>query len=188
MSIEEDLWRRGQVGDSGAFASIFDLHKDRVFRHAYALLHDRDDAEDAAAVTFLELWRRRQKVRVVNGTVLPWLLVTTTNISRNLIRSRSRYARLLRDLPRADPRPDTTDPVHRVHTDPQVAAALQRLPAKDAQLLVLIALEDLSVADAATVLRTTPGAARTRLHRIRSAMQRELGHSSLASYLTEEPA
>lgn len=104
------------MGDSGAFASIFDLHKDRVFRHAYALLHDRDDAEDAAAVTFLELWRRRQKVRVVNGTVLSWLLVTTTNISRNLIRSRSRYARLLRDLPRADPRPDTTDPVHRVHT------------------------------------------------------------------------
>ncbi|WP_396133584.1 RNA polymerase sigma factor [Arthrobacter sp. 1088] len=47
----------------------------------------RHDAEDATAAAFLELWRRREGVRLVDGSILPWLLVTTTNTARNLQRS-----------------------------------------------------------------------------------------------------
>ena len=34
-SSEVGAWRRGLEGDAGAFGEIFDLHKDRVFRHAF---------------------------------------------------------------------------------------------------------------------------------------------------------
>ncbi|WP_277526503.1 sigma factor [Arthrobacter sp. ES3-54] len=47
------------------------------------LSRDRHDAEDIMATAFLELWRRRDTVRVVEGPVLPWLLVTTANAARN---------------------------------------------------------------------------------------------------------
>ena len=56
------LWERGAAGDGGAFGLIFDLHRDRVFRHAYRILQDVHDAEDASAVAFLELWRRRRRL------------------------------------------------------------------------------------------------------------------------------
>src|SRR6478735_11743522 len=99
---EQVLWEAARGGDATAFGVIFDLHRDRAFRHAYRLLQDIDDAEDAAAIGFLELWRRRDDVRVVDGSVLPWLLVTVTNTTRNLRRGRRRYRQLLMALPHGE--------------------------------------------------------------------------------------
>gem|GEM_PF-6798990 len=42
-----------------------------TFRPAYGFLRNRPDAEDATAAAFLELWRKRTKVRLVNGSVQP---------------------------------------------------------------------------------------------------------------------
>lgn len=184
---EQALWQRGLAGDAEAFAAIFDLHRDRVFRHAYRLTQDHADAEDAVAVAFLELWRRRSHVRLVDGSGLPWLLVTATNASRNVTRSRRRYRRLLESLPHGGDHPSAEHTaLSTLKDDADVAAALGRLSLKDARLFSLIALEDYSVADAARVLGITPGAARTRLHRIRASMQRQLRHDTLVSYLAKE--
>lgn len=70
--------------------------------------------------------------------------------------------------------------------DSAVADALGRLSSKDAHLFSLIALEDFTVTDAATAMGIAPGAARTRLHRIRTRLQEQLGHSSLSGYLAKE--
>ena len=56
---EEGLWRRSLEGDGAAFGRLFDLHRDRVFRHACRLAESRQDAEDLVASTFLEFWRCR---------------------------------------------------------------------------------------------------------------------------------
>ncbi|WP_449374720.1 RNA polymerase sigma factor [Arthrobacter psychrolactophilus] len=66
----------------------------------------RHEAEDVVATVFLELWRRRVKVRLVDGSILPWLLVTTTNVARNTRRAAFRYRKLLNSLPRAEDAPD----------------------------------------------------------------------------------
>lgn len=165
---------------------LFDLHRDRVFRHAYRILQNRADAEDAAAMAFLELWRRRSHVRVVDGSVLPWLLVTTTNTSRNLHRSRRRYHRLLDSLPHGEVHPSAEDSALDLTSNAELVTVLRELTPHDARLFSLIAMEDYSVADAARTLGISPGAARTRLHRIRASLQRQLGHDTLDSYLTKE--
>jgi DNA-directed RNA polymerase specialized sigma24 family protein len=103
-NVEADdggLWARSLQGEGEAFGLLFDRHRDRVFRHAYRLAGERHDAEDIMSTAFLELWRRRLKVRMVDGSVLPWLLVTTTNVARNSKRSAFRYRKLLDSLPRA---------------------------------------------------------------------------------------
>jgi len=186
-SREAALWHRGLRGDAEAFGALFDLHRDRVFRHAFRILQNHADAEDATAVSFLELWRRHTHVRVVNGSVLPWLLVTVTNASRNLRRSRARYWRLLEALPREDSVPSAEEIAFvRAELSPELGAALKTLGSRDAQLLSLVALEGYQIADAAAALGLTPGAARTRLHRVRTRLQHSLGHDTLASYLTQE--
>lgn len=185
--LEYACWQRGLAGDADAFALIFDLHRDRVFRHAYRVLQNHADAEDAAAVAFLELWRRRSQVRVVEGSVLPWLLVTTANACRNLVRSRRRYRRLLDSLPHGDHQPSAEDMViDDLIVGADLLAALRGLGARDAELFSLVALEGYPVADAADALGITAGAARTRLHRIRVSVQRQLGHRTRDSYLTKE--
>ncbi|WP_446723850.1 RNA polymerase sigma factor [Microbacterium sp. CPCC 204701] len=183
---EEAWWQRGLAGDARAFGFLFDLHRDRVFRHAFRILQNQADAEDAAAVSFLELWRRRWHVRVVDGSVLPWLLVTTTNSCRNLDRSRRRYRRLLESLPHGESHPSAEDILLDLTPNADVMVALRELTPRDAHLFSLVAMEDYSVSDAARALGISPGAARTRLHRIRATLQRKLGHDTLVSYLTTE--
>jgi RNA polymerase sigma-70 factor (ECF subfamily) len=175
---EAALWTRSLSGDAEAFAEIFDRHRDRVFRQAARLVEGREEAEDIAAAAFLELWRRRQDVRLVSGSVLPWLLVTTSNLARNAVRATRRYRAFLARLPRQEPAPDAATIAMdgpALGIQPELRAALRSLPEQDLHLLSLVAFEDLSLADAAAALCITPSAAKTRLHRVRARMRAQLG-------------
>ena len=72
--VEAGLWARSLDGDAEAFGVLFDQHRDRVFGQASRLVGGRHEAEDIAASAFLELWRRRNDVRLVGGSVLPCLV------------------------------------------------------------------------------------------------------------------
>ena len=177
MRTEEDelaKWRAALAGDGDAFVAIFDLHRDRVYRHALRLTANVHDAEDVAAGAFLELWRRRKSVRVVDQTVLPWLLVTTMNVARNQARALRRYRTLIATLPRAEGSPSVEDEVlERVvarRRAAQVRETLGELSPTDASLISLTAFEDFSPTQAAQVLGISATAARTRLHRARARM------------------
>jgi RNA polymerase sigma factor (sigma-70 family) len=177
-SDDEGLWSRSIKGDGEAFRVLYTRHRDRVFRHAYRLSGDRQDAEDVMATAFLELWRLRAKVRVVDGSILPWLLVTTTNTARNSGRAALRYRRLLDSLPR---REETSDPTgedlflgYQDALDKDLARALGALNAEDLHLVSLVVFEDFTIAAAAAVLKLTPGSAKTRMHRARQRMKTAL--------------
>ena len=60
-------------------------------------------------------------------------------------------------------------------TDPALLAALARLSEPDRELLLLIAWDGLSPAEAATVLAVKPATARVRLSRARRRLTQELG-------------
>lgn len=176
-NVESDdagLWSRSLKGDGEAFRVLYARHRDRVFRHAYRLSGDRHDAEDIMATTFLELWRCRAKVRIVEGSVLPWLLVTTTNAARNSGRAALRYRRLLDSLPRADETDRRwQDPFRTAQDglDQDLARALGTLNAEDVHLVSLVVFEEYTIAAAAAVLNLSPGAAKTRMHRARQRMK-----------------
>lgn len=183
-SVEETLWARSLTGDGDAFGLLYDRHRDRIFRHAYRLSGDRHDAEDIMATAFLELWRRRSKVRVVDGSVLPWLLVTTTNCARNSGRAALRYRRFLNSLPvvpEATEEPAVFLGTFQDGLDQKLAGALGSLSATDAQLLSLVVFEDHTLAAAAAVLNLTPGAAKARMHRARQRLKAALSESRPAS-------
>ena len=172
---DERLWSRSIKGDGEAFRVLYIRYRDRIFRHAYRLSGDRQDAEDIMATAFLELWRRRAKVRVVEGSILPWLLVTTTNTARNSGRAALRYRRLLDSLPR---RSETSDPTgddlllsYRDGLDKDLARALGALNSTDLHLVSLVVFEEFTIAAAAAVLELTPGSAKTRMHRARQRMK-----------------
>lgn len=190
MDRDEVLWRRSLAGDGEAFGLLFDLHRGRVFRHACRLASTRHDAEDLVATAFLELWRLRARVRLVDGSVLPWLLATTTNLGLNAARASRRYRRLLERLPRADPQPDAAEvalEAHGLGIDGRLQAGLRSLKPTDAQLLVLVALEGYSVLEAADCLALSEPAARARLHRARTRLrERAMGEPALPGLIGQE--
>jgi RNA polymerase sigma factor (sigma-70 family) len=167
-------WEASLANDANAFVSIFDRHRNRVYRHALRMTANAHDAEDVTAAAFFELWRRRKTVRLVEGSVLPWLLVTTTNHARNVARSLRRYRALLAALPRSEDMRSAEDEalqrIEETRITAHVRDALYSLTPSDAALIALTAFEHYSNAEAATVLGISEGAARTRLHRARARM------------------
>jgi RNA polymerase sigma factor (sigma-70 family) len=186
ISDEPAAWAAALNNDGDAFAAIFDLHRDLVYRRALRMTANVHDAEDVTAATFLELWRRRRSVRVVDGSVLPWLLVTTTNLARNLARGVRRYRALIATLPRANDarsaEDDAVEQIEDMRIAAQVREALSTLTPSDAALIMLTMFEHYSPAQAATALGISDGAARTRLHRARARMATALETLAAADY------
>ena len=90
-TAEEVLVDRAARNDRDAFGALYDRHSQRVFAHSARQLGGVEDADDLTAIVFLEAWRLRARIRVVNGSALPWLLMTATNVARNYRRSARRY-------------------------------------------------------------------------------------------------
>jgi RNA polymerase sigma factor (sigma-70 family) len=169
-SDDEHEWANALGGDGEAFGRIYDRHRHRVFRHSYRLTTSTADADDIVSITFLEAWRRADAVRFVDGSMLPWLLVTATNSARNLARSSRRYRAMLERLP-ADAHVDdrTFDEM-----DAEAHDALRLLSGADQRILTLCVLEDLSEKDAAAVLGVPLGTVKSRLSRAKARLARSL--------------
>ncbi|ARJ06542.1 siderophore-interacting protein [Cnuibacter physcomitrellae] len=176
ITDEEETWARARDGDSSAFAALFDRHRDRVFGQALRLLRAPHDAEDVTAMVFLEAWRRRASVRVVDGSIVAWLLVTTNFVVRNQARSVRRYREALQRIPvpAASEQPDeTADVDERLDNssrDTQVRAAFARLSPNDQDVITLCLLEELPMEQAAAVLKVPVGTVKSRLSRARQRL------------------
>ena len=178
---DEADWPPACEGDGLAFARIFDRHRDRVYGHALRLVTSIHDAEDVTAIAFLELWRRRKDARLTAGSLLPWLLVTSTNVSLNQRRATRRYRQFLGRLPHPATSPAAEAEAlatAALDLDPGLRAEIGRLSDDDRALLVLVGLEGYPVAEAGSLLGLTDAAARSRWQRLRMR---------LSSRLTQEP-
>lgn len=154
-------WASAQQGVGEAFGRIFDRHRDRVHRHVLRLVPVPADADDAVAITFLEAWRRRGDARLVEGSLLPWLLVTATRVTQNLTRSARRHRALLAKLPPGEPVADHADR----HDEGPASAALRELSLADRQVVTLCVLEGLNDREAAAALGLPVGTVKSRLSR-----------------------
>lgn len=172
------LWLEAVSGTERAFVVLFDRYRERVFRAAYRRIGDVGLAEEAVAVVFLEVWRLRKRVRIVDGSLLPWLLAVTTRVTFNLTRSRRRYALLLSRLP---PTVDAGDHANEVDewmdsraTMAAVTTAIAALSPGDRAVVELCLVEELPLADAAAALDIPVGTVKSRLHRARRQLQVKL--------------
>ena len=171
--------------DPEAFGALFDRHLAAVYRHCVRQLGTDLDADDLAAVTFLEAWRHRERIRLVAGSALPWLLLTATNVTRNHRRSRRRYRAALNRLAAPAPTPDHADDVAARLTFRELAAplaaAVAELAPLDRQVVSLCLLGGVSYADAAELLGLTHASIRSRLMRARRDLREQLEGAGIHS-------
>jgi len=182
MSTDEELWRRAQAGDAEAFGEVFDRHYGRVFRHSLRVVGTRENAEDVTALVFMEAWRKRRSVRMVNHSILAWLLVVTNNTVRNWERSRRRHQQMLSQLPPVDYEPDpageVSDRISSASIERAVRHSFARLSHREQEILTLCVLEDLTTMEASMVLKIPHGTVKSRLHRAKSRLADLVGSTS----------
>src|SRR6478736_1944063 len=77
-------------GDAEAFHAIYQRHVTVVYRHAFSLLGTRREAEEIAQDVFVTLWNKISSVRIVDRSLLPWLLTTSRYLCLNRRRALAR--------------------------------------------------------------------------------------------------
>lgn len=151
-------------GDASAFSSLMTRHGPAVFRYAWALADEPQQADDLLQDTFIVLWKRRRSIAIAGVSLLPWLLTTCRFTAYNSNRS----ARARRTV--------SLDAVQLSHTDEPaddlrwVRTEIAALGAVDRQLVERCLFGGESYTAAAAALGLTPAAARKRIQRTRSRL------------------
>ena len=178
VSVEEGLLEQVTRNDRDAFGALYDRHAGAVFAHCARQVGAIQDADDLTAIVFLEAWRLRYRIRAVNGSVLPWLLVTATNVARNYRRSARRYRAALNRIPPPRASPDHAEDVAAAaafaQTGRALAQALSDLRPMDRQVVSLCLIAELSYSEAAQALGISHAAVRSRLMRSRQSVKAAL--------------
>jgi RNA polymerase sigma-70 factor (ECF subfamily) len=175
---EIDLTARAQQGDGSAWEQLVRQHQEAVFRLAYLLLGDADEAEDVAQETFIRAFRALDRFDT-SRPLRPWLLRITTNLAYNHRRSIGRYLAAARRMFLFTPESVTSiEGQSSQHWDAQLLwQAVRRLNAVDQQVIYLRYFLDLSEAEMATTLNIASGTVKSRLHRamrrLRAVVERE---------------
>jgi RNA polymerase sigma factor (sigma-70 family) len=87
---EIDLIKRARQGDQAVWITLVGEHQEAIFRLAYLILGDPDDAKDIAQETFMRAFRSLDSFDE-HRPLKPWLLRIATNLSRNQRRASGRY-------------------------------------------------------------------------------------------------
>jgi RNA polymerase sigma factor (sigma-70 family) len=168
----------GLTERSAEWAAIVGEHSARVYRLAYRLTGNRQDAEDLTQDVFVRVFRSLDSFEP--GNFAGWLHRITTNLFLDRAR---RAARIRMDgfaegaeqqLLGSHVLPE--DAVHDAGFDPDIEAALASLPEKFRVAVVLCDVEGLSYDEIADVLGVKVGTVRSRIHRGRTQLRDALAH------------
>ncbi len=157
---------------------IVRTHSRRVYRLAYRLCGNQQDAEDLTQEVFVRVFRSLGSF--TPGSFEGWLHRITTNLFLDRARRRALYRfdgfgegvaeRLEGDLP--TPEAAVSDAMF----DSDVEAALAALPADFRAAVVLCDVEGLAYEEIAQVLDVKLGTVRSRIHRGRNLLRKALAH------------
>lgn len=166
--------------EEAALESLVNQYAAALYRVAYSVLRNSADAEDAVQEAFLRVLRHRDSLDEVRDHRV-WLI----RIVWNIVLDRKRRAKtrpetddveeLARVLPCAGLSAEQSAAAAQHHA--QVLACVDKLPAKEREVLMLSAFEELSSVEISGVLGITESSVRSRLFRARNLMAEMLNHA-----------
>jgi RNA polymerase sigma factor (sigma-70 family) len=152
-------------------------HSARVYRLAYRLSGNAQDAEDLTQETFIRVFRSLASYSP--GTFEGWLHRITTNLFLDMVRRRQRirFDALPEDTERLQGAAPSPEQVYAdTHLDPQIQAALDALSPEFRAAVVLCDIEGLTYEEIAATLGVKLGTVRSRIHRGRVQLREALAH------------
>ena len=164
------------------FGAIFDAYFTEIHRYVARRI-DVQSADDIAAETLAIAFRRRRAYDLSRRNARPWLYGIATNLIGRHRRDELRKLRALERLDRTGER--TNGHADRVAARVSAAGirgplakAVAGLPADQRDVLLLVALADLSYEEVALALGVPEGTVGSRLNRARKKLRKTLGGSN----------
>ena len=163
----------GSVGD---LEQIFKEHHALVFRAAYRITGNADDAEDVLQTVFLRLMKRDAAAEPV-GNMASFLHRSAVNAALDLVRARHN----VRNIPLDELEPVLAEPAHRnpdrIQNSGEIRewlrGALARLNPRIAEMFMLRFFDGKDNPEIAQILNTTPGTVAVTISRTRDRLEKE---------------
>jgi RNA polymerase sigma-70 factor (ECF subfamily) len=171
IAVMKDEARRR--AEEEAVAGLVSQYAGTLYRVAYSVLRNAADAEDAVQEAFVRVLRHRDTLHEVRDQRV-WLIRIVWNVvldRKRRMKTRPEtddVAELARVLPAAGLSADERVAAAQHHA--HVLACVEKLPAKERQVLMLSAFEELTSVEIAEVLGISESSVRSRLFRARNLM------------------
>jgi len=182
--MTQDLIEHALAGDEAAARALHDAHYPAVLRLALLLLQNLQDAEDATQDTFVYAFQRLERYDPERAAFATWLKIIVTSRCRDMQRRRRFKWLSLQELAEAGREPEDETPDHQpdvvlelVGVQQVVWEALQQVPHKSRQALILRYFGGLSYPEMAQALGCPVSTAKSRV---------VYGHQALARLLDRE--
>lgn len=180
--VSDDLLACRLRHDPEAFGEVYDSYFRAIYRYVAGRL-GTSAAEDVAAETFVVAFTQRDRFDPERGALRPWLFGIATNL---VARHRRREARRYRALGRLPQPPSVGGHEERVvaavaalRLRPQLLEALAGLSRGERDVVLLVALGELSHDEVAQALGISPGTVGSRLSRARKRLRQLINQEAL---------
>ena len=191
---DEQVVERVLAGETELFEVLMRRHNQRVYRAARAILRQEHEAEDVMQEAYVRAYQHLGQF-AGRASFSTWLLRIAVNEALLRLARRRRFQDL--DLPQ-QPAGDAMNSIATTDPDPErlyctseagrlLENAIDALPEMYRTVFMLRDVEELNTQDTAHVLEITEENVKTRLHRARALLRRELyartGAASGAAFL-----
>ncbi|MCP4328079.1 MAG: RNA polymerase sigma factor [Alphaproteobacteria bacterium] len=170
---DEELMVRVGAGDHAAYAVLVDRHLGRCTGFAQRMLGTRHDGEEVAQEAFLRVWKQAPIWRQDGAKFTTWLYRVVLNLGIDRKR-RPVQAPLEAAGDPPDPNADVAMNAERADQGRHMAVAVSRLPERQRAALTLCYYQEMSNAEAATVMGLTVKAVESLLVRARRTLRDDL--------------
>ncbi|MGH7340320.1 MAG: RNA polymerase sigma factor [Candidatus Rokuibacteriota bacterium] len=180
---DQRLIERCRNGDVAAFEPLVSKYRDRVWRLAFNVVRDREDAWDVTQEAFVRAWQALPSFRG-QSAFYTWLFRIVVNVASDRVRQRAARGRAFgtervpeEDWERAmvDETASPDDEARRAEERERITRALAALPEHHRAIIMLSDLEGLSYREIAEVLDIPMGTVMSRLHNARKRLRAVLG-------------
>jgi RNA polymerase sigma-70 factor, ECF subfamily len=180
---DRDAVRRVQAGDTEAFEPLVEKYKRKVFRLAYQVLRDQEEALDVAQEAFVKAFRALPAFKG-DSAFYTWLFRITMNVALDRKRQRATRVKSLgtddvtpeeweRTATSTDPDPE--DVASGAERRERIRKGLDSLSERHRTIIILSDIEGLQYREIAEVLGIPMGTVMSRLHHARKRLREVLG-------------
>jgi RNA polymerase sigma-70 factor (ECF subfamily) len=179
-SLDQTDMTRLVSGEDAALNDLMSRHGAAIFQFLFRMLGNEDDASDLAQETFVRVYQNRSRFK--SGAKFgAWIYTIAGNLARNHYRWRARHPHVSLDAKTeaaGDSLPcDALSPreaAEAMERADAVQSAVRNLPGEMRETIILCEWQELPVAEAAAILKTTPKAVESRLYRARQLLREKL--------------
>ena len=173
---DDELIQRSAAGDGEAFRELVERWQQPLLAFLERMTGDREEARDLGQETFFRVYAQAARYQP-GGRFRSWLFGIAGNLARDRLRRR-RVLRWIRFDPRHHDRPapqlDAHARVERAAAQERVRRALDRLPDRQRQAVLLQRYERMSYREIAVAMEITASAVESLLQRAMASLRRDL--------------